>query len=583
VDDLEPSPKGPRRQIVEWAIVSSLAVSAFILGCIGLADAYADRMYGWTDIAYGSLQLFVLESGANPPTSPAALEIARVLAPAVAAYAAIRALILLFRDQVALLGLRFRLREHVVVVGLSRKGFTLAKALSAAGERVVVIEQDAGNSSLAGCRERGIPALLGDAKDERLLLKAAVPRARALVVTAGDDGRNIDIAFVAAKLVFGRRVRPLSALVHLDDLELWRLMQPRVLAMRPRLPLRIEFFNVVQESAHVLLHGHPPIHTGGPAHLLVVGPSELAESLVVHAARELSAADGARRPLRITIGGADASGQREALLARYPRLETRCELGSWDMEVDPPTAAGEPLTAAFVCLDEESAGLAAALRLATHPQTRNLPTVLAVEDDSVGAASALHDHAELRQLQPFGLLSRTMTADLLVRGTNEILAEAKHQHYVQCERDRGMTIEDNPSMAAWDELDESLKESNRLFADSVGLKLEAAGCAVVPAPLADPSAPGFAFTEAEVEELAREEHDRWCRDLVRAGWSWGPEKDPKRRMHPKLIPWADLTEEDRDKDREPVRALPEMLARLGFEIRGESMETAERQVRLPQP
>jgi hypothetical protein len=167
----------------------------------------------------------------------------------------------------------------------------------------------------------------------------------------------------------------------------------------------------------------------------------------------------------------------------------------------------------------------------------------------------------------FGVLSRTLTADLLAHGTNEALAQAKHEHYVEQERARGLSATDNPSIVPWSQLDDSLKESNRLFADSVSAKLDAAGCTVVPAPLADPGAPGFAFSDAEVEELARGEHDRWCRDLLRHGWRPGPVKDPQRRVHPKLVPWSELSEDDRDRDREPVRALPEMLALVGFEIR----------------
>jgi hypothetical protein len=100
----------------------------------------------------------------------------------------------------------------------------------------------------------------------------------------------------------------------------------------------------------------------------------------------------------------------------------------------------------------------------------------------------------------------------------------------------------------------------------VGEKLEAANCSIVPAPLVDPNDPGFAFTAEEVEELAREEHDRWCRDLEADGWRFGRVKDPVAKRHPNLVPWEELTEDDRDKDREPIALLPSMLARAGFQI-----------------
>jgi hypothetical protein len=149
-----------------------------------------------------------------------------------------------------------------------------------------------------------------------------------------------------------------------------------------------------------------------------------------------------------------------------------------------------------------------------------------------------------------------------------VLARAKHEQYVRDERRRGRTPEENPSMAPWHELGESLRQSNRRFAEGVGEKLRAARIAVVPAPLADPGAPAAALPEAQVEELAVAEHDRWCADLVADGWRHGPgAKDPERKLHPSLVPWDELSEEEREKDREPVRALPEMLARVGFELR----------------
>ena len=112
-----------------------------------------------------------------------------------------------------------------------------------------------------------------------------------------------------------------------------------------------------------------------------------------------------------------------------------------------------------------------------------------------------------------------------------------------------------------------MRESNRLFADSCGEKLAEAGTTVVPAPLPDDEdSGGFAVPAALVEQLARAEHDRWRRDLEQEGWRYGDVKDAERRRHPKLVSWEELDETDRDKDREPVRALPRMLARVGFAV-----------------
>jgi hypothetical protein len=38
------------------------------------------------------------------------------------------------------------------------------------------------------------------------------------------------------------------------------------------------------------------------------------------------------------------------------------------------------------------------------------------------------------------------------------------------------------------------------------------------------------------------------------------------RLHPDLVPWEELSESDRDKDRDVFRGLPGMLALVGYEL-----------------
>ena len=121
-----------------------------------------------------------------------------------------------------------------------------------------------------------------------------------------------------------------------------------------------------------------------------------------------------------------------------------------------------------------------------------------------------------------------------------------------------------PSVVPWDELSEDLKEANRRFADGIGAKLQAAGCALVPAPLTGSDGAGFA--DADIEQLARMQHDRWMRDKIRDGWRYGPKRDDAARIHPLLVSWEELPESERDKDRNPMRELPQMLARVGLEV-----------------
>jgi hypothetical protein len=77
--------------------------------------------------------------------------------------------------------------------------------------------------------------------------------------------------------------------------------------------------------------------------------------------------------------------------------------------------------------------------------------------------------------------------------------------------------------------------------------------------------------EAQVESLAIVEHDRWMAERTAHGWTFGEVRDEQARKHPRIRPWNELTEVDRDKDRDAVRDIPLVLADFGLQI-----------VRLPQ-
>src|SRR5436190_19738515 len=90
--------------------------------------------------------------------------------------------------------------------------------------------------------------------------------------------------------------------------------------------------------------------------------------------------------------------------------------------------------------------------------------------------------------------------------TIEVLARAMRDNYVRQQQAKGDGPATNPSLVSWDQADESLRASNRRFAEGIGEKLDAAGCALRPA--SAEATPPFRFTDQEIEQLARIEHER---------------------------------------------------------------------------
>jgi serine phosphatase RsbU (regulator of sigma subunit) len=69
----------------------------------------------------------------------------------------------------------------------------------------------------------------------------------------------------------------------------------------------------------------------------------------------------------------------------------------------------------------------------------------------------------------------------------------------------------------------------------------------------------------EIETMARVEHLRWSWEKRLAGWIFDNIKDEVRKTHPSLIPYADLSESEKEKDRELVKLIPALLQDIDYE------------------
>jgi hypothetical protein len=195
------------------------------------------------------------------------------------------------------------------------------------------------------------------------------------------------------------------------------------------------------------------------------------------------------------------------------------------------------------------------------------PIVVVVEDDDAGVAHAVkRGGPAMKGIHAFGWRSRTLRpAPLLESTATEAIARLGHLLHCQQQQQLGLTEQQDPSLVAWEDLPGSLRESNRLWADGIATKLGSLHCVVVPAPLLDPERSNFGFTEAEVASLAPFEHERWSADMKRMGYQPGPRDS---RHHPLIdVPFDQLPEDNKEKDRAHVRTIPQVLARAGFRVK----------------
>jgi hypothetical protein len=75
-----------------------------------------------------------------------------------------------------------------------------------------------------------------------------------------------------------------------------------------------------------------------------------------------------------------------------------------------------------------------------------------------------------------------------------------------------------------------------------------------------------ADVEALIERLAAHVHVRWMAERTRSGWTYGPTRNDDRREHPGIVPYEQLTESEKDVDRQVARSVVEALLALGCRI-----------------
>lgn len=152
------------------------------------------------------------------------------------------------------------------------------------------------------------------------------------------------------------------------------------------------------------------------------------------------------------------------------------------------------------------------------------------------------------------------------------LARAIHSRYLQDIRNRGSDGEKttagypgdmgNIHITDYDSLPEEIRFSNYDNAVHIPSKLLSIGYRIKP--VGEGYRPyTLRLNEEEIENMARLEHMRWCWDKRLNGWLYGSIKDAGKKTHPGLVPYEQLPEQEKEKDRALVRLIPSLLQDIG--------------------
>lgn len=145
----------------------------------------------------------------------------------------------------------------------------------------------------------------------------------------------------------------------------------------------------------------------------------------------------------------------------------------------------------------------------------------------------------------------------------QAIAVCMHESYRQ--QRRAMGKKGDAKDVPFEDLIERKKRSNIDFAADIPRKLRAIDHGVRRIPEGR-TARTPDITDEEVDQLARLEHKRFCRERRKQGVRYGEKESEKAGTHPYLVRFDKLPEKMQEFDRQLVISIPRILAESGYEV-----------------
>ena len=69
-----------------------------------------------------------------------------------------------------------------------------------------------------------------------------------------------------------------------------------------------------------------------------------------------------------------------------------------------------------------------------------------------------------------------------------------------------------------------------------------------------------------IEEMSKNVHEVWAETRISQGWTYGEERNDAEKKHPCLVPYEELSEEEKEYDRNTSVETIKLILKLGFKF-----------------
>ena len=554
------------------------------------------------DALYETLLLFVSD-GKYLETESFLLSILRFLGPFLCFYPLFRGIYLLLEDRILQWRISFWEGHTVVFSAFSRDQPFLVE-LSQSDEQLVVLRQTAAPGS-----KKNQPGhqFVVSFEAEKILSQYSVADARQVFIQTDNDSLNVELAIRVWEECHSKS-RPVPKIfVHLESAESRELYEHYLLDQIETLQ-QLQFYSTWHNAARLLWErGAPdcfiPVASlrDETYHVLVVGLTiggrELLEQLLLVGHYPL-------QPMKVTLVDPQASQYLKQIEQRCSDLSSIVQIYPVDQNPEEISMeelqrlrvqGGTPFHVSYLHLNEDrqTLQLAATLLRFSHQQqvllhgpnrpepAKHLMSVVAtfnarryLIDQFVKQTGAkqLWDMRWLTDALPemghlyfFDPLREGLQLDRVTRHSLDAIAKQMHENYFhEMTETHGMQLGSRPALYPWHQLKFTFKVANYAQADHLPVKLRLLNPQLKAGDLLKKEALFEEKPNAEIlEKLAEMEHRRWMADRLLNGWSLATDRNDDLKLHNLLIPYEELSEAEKQKDRDTILQLRQYLEIFG--------------------
>ncbi len=580
---------GVPRQTLEMSAAIVWALAFLCLGYIGFKEYFesAGLQPTFADNLYNALALFVWDFNA-PPVSPAvaktlelplALEAARWGAPILLLYAAGKTFVTLLNTEINQFRMAGR-KQHRVVVGLNSFTLPLIQQFitdtASARTRVSLVVRDINNPLLASIQKQGgVRVLIDPAMGPDILKKVAAHRADRCLFCSESDETNLVLleslyadykkrceqaksqhkVWIWLQTLTGKKEQKQTCIVEVMSPQLTEVMYQNEAIRQDYDGFSARVINRHKVTARALVAEYPPDnlldgllasdHFKPPLRILLMGESTYIEFLVLQLLQMCHF--GWDQPHTIFWMDENAESLCQRFKLENPAFDQFCQLESVELPLDLRQRSqleqhfkDQKPDIAYLISDSylKLKSLTGALQVMERP----CPVVVAdlsgrLEIETSKGTQPGQDH-------PILLFKHSAAFHQdVIDEQSDVLARQLHEEYLNSKRNKDGTLPvGDDAVKKWDELPETLKDSNRLLADHLGTKkriFERLGV--------DTTNPKFLDgLSADIrEQVAAAEHRRWLSEKLLSGWKRGDSKNTNLRINTQIKPWEELSDDEK--------------------------------------